>query len=223
MYFLNKPVGVAVSVDKSLKKAKESLATVKIKEKIGKEIIILAASKTFPKEDILTCKQAGIHNFGENYIQEAEEKFENISGIKKHFIGHLQTNKVNKAVKIFDVIQTIDSLKIAERINEEARLLKKCIHCFIEVNFAKEKTKFGISSEDTIDFISKLKKFQNINVVGLMTMAPKENFKGIKEFFDKTGLKYLSMGMSDDYIEAIKKGSNMIRLGRAIFGERLKK
>ena len=124
------PLKRAQVIEINVKRIIQEINKLKIKEKIGKEIIILAASKTFPKEDILTCKQAGIHNFGENYIQEAEEKFENISGIKKHFIGHLQTNKVNKAVKIFDVIQTIDSLKIAERINEEARLLKKCIHCF---------------------------------------------------------------------------------------------
>ena len=213
----------AHAIDINVKRIIQDINSLKTKERISREIVIIAASKTFPKEDIFYAKKAGIYDFGENYVQEAEVKFENISGIRKHFIGHLQTNKVKKAVKIFDVIQTIDSLKIAEKINEEAGLLKKCIDCFIEINFAKEETKSGIFPENTIDFISKLRKFQNINVIGLMTMAPKENFKEIKRLFDKTGLKYLSMGMSNDYLEAIKNGSNMIRLGRAIFGERFKK
>jgi PLP dependent protein len=210
-------------IEQNIKRIIEKINDLKLKEGLNKEIIIIAASKTFPLEDILICNKLGISNFGENYIQEAIDKFPKINGIKKHFIGHLQSNKVKKAVEIFDIIQTIDSFELAAKINKEAIKLNKKINILIEINFAKEETKSGIYPSEVFELIKQIRELKSLNLIGLMSMAQKEYFKEIKELFDKTNLEYLSMGMSDDYLEAIKNGSNMIRLGRAIFGERLKK
>jgi PLP dependent protein len=210
-------------IESNVKRIINEINKLKLKEGIDKEITIIAASKTFPLEDILSCKQAGISDFGENYTQEAEEKLPKINEIKKHFIGHLQSNKVKKAVEIFDVIQTIDSFELADKINKEAIKANKIVEVLIEVNFAKEETKSGIYPSSVFDLIKQIRELKSLNLIGLMSMAQKEYFKEIKELFDKTGLEYLSMGMSNDYLEAIKNGSNMVRLGRVIFGERLKK
>jgi PLP dependent protein len=207
-------------IESNVKRIINEINDLKLKEGIDREIIIIAASKTFLLEDILSCKQVGISDFGENYIQEAIEKFTKINDIKKHFIGHLQSNKVKKAVEIFDVIQTIDSFELAAKINKEAAKINKKIDILIEVNFAKEETKSGVYPSEVLDLIKKIRDLNNINLIGLMSMTKAEYFKEIKELFDKTNLEYLSIGMSNDYLEAIKNGSNMIRLGRAIFGER---
>lgn len=185
----------------------------------GRDVTIIAASKTFNRDNIIEAIDSGINDFGENYVQEAEKKLMGLD-VTKHMIGHLQTNKVKKALEIFDVIQTLDSLKLAKKIDEEAKNLSKIVPVLVEVNAGKEKSKFGIFPADTADFLKELGKFRKLDVIGLMTMARKEHFALMKKLFDSSNLRYLSMGMSKDYPEAIINGANMIRLGRAIFGER---
>jgi len=185
---------------------------------------LVAVTKTFPVETIIKCIDAGIKEIGENYVQEAENKFAIIGNkVKWHMIGHLQRNKVKKAVKIFDMIQTVDSYKIAEKINEECLKIGKIMPVLVQVNVSGDK--FGIDPEEVHIFLKELSTFENIRVKGLMCIAsfskPRDDFRRMKSIFDKAGLEILSMGMSDDYRIAIEEGSNMVRIGRALFGERL--
>ena len=184
-------------------------------------IKLIAASKKQSPLNILEAISYGIQEFGENYVQEAEEKQKIIGHIVKwHLIGHLQSNKVKKAVQIFDVIQTVDSIKLASLIDKEAKEINKIMPIMIEVNIADESTKTGIKKHKVFAFIDELKKFNNLKILGLMTMCHEEYFPEMHELFKQTNLSYLSMGMSSDYKEAILNGSNMVRLGTVLFGER---
>ena len=206
----------------------------RIKSEIPSNVKLVAATKTRTIEEINEAIRAGITIIGENYVQEALKKYEklNLSNVELHLIGHLQKNKINKALKIFDCIQSIDSYELAEAIDKRA---KKIIPVFIEVNIADEETKFGVKKEYLIDLIKKISQLKNIRVEGLMTMPyfddpndARPYFREMKALFEKIRLmnlpnvfmKYLSMGMSNDYKIAIEEGSNMIRIGTAIFGPR---
>ena len=202
----------------------------KIKSEIG-DVSLVAVSKRKPVLDIKEAINSGIKIIGENKIQEAEEKYRQLKDlfeknkVEFHFIGHLQTNKAKKAVEMFDLIQTVDSLKLAQEINKRAKQINKVQNVLIEINIGNEPQKQGINSDDVFEFIKNLKQFENINIKGLMCIHPfRENptpyFKKMKKLFDKTPLKILSMGMSSDYLQAIKCGSNMVRIGNKIFGER---
>jgi pyridoxal phosphate enzyme (YggS family) len=205
-----------------------------IKETIPKNITIVAATK---KQEISKINQAidsRIKIIGENYVQEAGGKYLKLKEkIRFHLIGHLQKNKVKKAVKIFDMIQTIDSKKIADDINKECKKENKIMSVLIEVNIAKEKTKKGCLPDKVIDLADYILKLPSLELKGLMTMAPyfsnpeksRPYFKKARKIFDKLRLKNpsidtLSMGMSDSYKVAIEEGATMIRLGTAIFGSR---
>ncbi|MEJ5285377.1 MAG: YggS family pyridoxal phosphate-dependent enzyme [Brevinematia bacterium] len=208
----------------------------RLKLGIPYSIEIVAVSKTFPPDAIKKVINSGITSIGESRIQEAEKKFLELKGFnfKKHLIGHLQSNKINKAIELFDVIQSIDSLEIAEKINE--RLIKReCIlPVFIEVNTSGEDSKFGISPEKSLEFVSEIIKFKNVKVEGFMTIGPNtQDENKIRKSFEllynirekvnqelKIALKHLSMGMSDDFEIAIEEGATIIRPGRIIFGER---
>ena len=201
----------------------------KIKETLPNNITILAATKTRTVDKILEAIEAGITIIGENYAQEAESKYEKLKGrVKIHCIGHLQTNKVKKAVKIFDCIQTIDSLKLAKEINKEAKKINKIMPVFIEINIAKEPNKTGCMPEDAKTLAEKISKLENLRLEGIMTMAPflednekaRPYFRQTKQIFDKLNLKELSMGMSHSYKTAIEEGATIIRLGTIIFGPR---
>ncbi len=206
----------------------------KIINETPSNIITVAATKTRTTDEIKQAIDAGITIIGENYVREAEEKYKVLKGkVKFHLIGHLQTNKVKKALKIFDIIQTLDSLRLAEEINKVA---EKPIDCLVEVNIGKEMSKTGVMPEKVIDFIKEISKLNNIKINGLMTMAPyfkdvektRPYFKEMKKLFDSINklsinnvdMKILSMGMSHSYNVAIEEGANMIRLGTAIFGEK---
>jgi len=201
----------------------------RIKAEIPKEVKILAATKTKPIEDIIEAINSGINLIGENYVQEAEEKFEKIKDFFKeknisfHLIGHLQSKKARKAVEIFDCIESIDSIKLAEKINNACRELNKKIDIMIEVNFGEEQ-KSGISIIGLDSLIEKIKNLQNINLIGLMCIPPigkaEESYRKMKELKDKYNLKELSIGMSSDYKTAINYGSTIIRLGTILFGKR---
>ncbi len=198
------------------------------------EITIVAVAKTFPAEKILEAAKSGIKIIGENRVQEAKEKFAQLGNIVEwHMIGHLQTNKVKDALKIFKLIHSLDSVKLAREIERRA---EKPVDCLIEVNTSKEPSKFGISPDELFQFYDNIKQFKKINILGLMTIGPgwaiqdpeasRPCFKILRELRDELAqacdqpFPILSMGMTSDFEIAIEEGSNMIRVGTAIFGTR---
>lgn len=205
-----------------------------ISKEIPPNVKIIAVVKTRSIQEIKEAIKSGITIIGDNYIQEAESKFSEFHNkIEWHFIGHLQRNKLKKAVKIFDVIETIDSLKTAKRLDKECKNQNKKIKIMIEINIAKEAQKNGILPKDLENFVKEILTLENLELIGLMAMGSftqnleisRREFKEIKKLFNKTkiicpDLKYLSMGMSSNYKIAIKEGANMIRIGTRIFGPR---
>lgn len=214
----------------------------KIKSEIPDNVTIIAACKGMAKEDIDEVINAGAVDLGENYLQEAEkicESFgENAKKVQWHMIGHLQKNKINRVLKIFDVIQTIDSKEIAVALNERVKKVGKVFPVYIEINIADEETKSGVKAEYEIveNLAKEISQLKYLRLEGLMAMEPQLDnpedsrpyFKKAKDIFDKikalnlpnVDMKELSMGMSDSYKVAIEEGSNMVRLGTIIFGER---
>ena len=195
--------------------------------------LLVAVSKKKSVEEIKEAIETGVQIIGENRIQEAEKKYKKLKDyfcdnkVEFHFIGHLQTNKAKKAVKMFDLIQTVDSIKLAQEIDKRAEQINKIQDVLIEVNISREPQKTGIIPEDTIKFLKSLSGFYNIKVRGLMCIPrfgkdSRPYFQLMKQLFDESKLEILSMGMSNDYKVAIEEGSNMIRIGTKIFGERNK-
>jgi hypothetical protein len=192
---------------------------------------LVAVAKGRPVEEVLEAIEAGVKIIGENYLQDAEKRFPAIgSKVKWHFIGHLQKNKVKKAVRIFDLIETVDSAEIAREIDKACASINKVMPVFIEINSGREENKSGVLPEKAEGLIKDISGFPNIKVLGIMTMGPvsanpedcRPYFKETKELFDKIrinhDIKYLSMGMSDSYHIAIQEGANIVRLGTALFG-----
>ncbi|MGQ9604529.1 MAG: YggS family pyridoxal phosphate-dependent enzyme [bacterium] len=200
------------------------------------EVAIVAVTKTVPPQRIQEAVDAGIQILGENRVQEALSKVGSVKGdITWHMVGHLQRNKVKKALDIFDLIQSVDSYDLAREIDCHSRQRNRRTDILIEVNTSGEPTKFGIRPDEALDLVSKLVEMPNINVVGLMTIGAFTDDEGtvrkcfstlreisetIRSSFKNLDLRWLSMGMSADYIWAIQEGSNMVRIGTAIFGER---
>jgi len=206
----------------------------KIRKELPSNIVIVAATKTRAIEEIKQAIPAEIEIIGENYVQEAESKQKELKGkVKVHCIGHLQQNKVKKAVEIFDMIQTVDSLKIAKEIDKRCRAINKIMPILIEVNIGKEENKSGCMPEDVEKIAIEISNLKNIKIKGLMTMGPvfdnpekyRPYFKEMKKIFDKikekripdTDMELLSMGMSDSYKIAAEEGANMVRIGAGIF------
>ena len=199
---------------------------------------MIAVTKTVSAEIVRVAIQAGAVLFGENYIQEAREKCGMLAEypVSWHFIGHLQTNKAKYAVKLFDLIHTVDSLRLATELDREARKIGKVQKILIQVNIGKEASKSGIDAESTEMLIRSLAAFPNLSVRGLMVIPPffdepervRPHFRGLRELRDslnKSGiagvsLDELSMGMTGDFEAAIEEGATMVRIGTAIFGER---
>jgi hypothetical protein len=199
------------------------------------DITIVAVTKTHPPAIIKTAVAAGIREIGESRVQEAEPKITEVGPIARfHMVGHLQTNKVKKAVRLFDVIQSVDSFKLAWEINRQAGLIDRKIECYIEVNCSGESQKYGVAPEDCLDLVRQVHVLDNIKLAGLMTIGPltddeeavRKAFRLCHELFLKAkeivGDEFdtLSMGMSDDFPLAIAEGSTMIRIGTALFGPR---
>ena len=189
---------------------------------------IIAVSKTFKIDHISHLIEFGHLHFGENKVQEALEKWTNVKksneNIQLHMLGKLQSNKVKFAVKIFDYIHSVDSEKIARKIADEENKIKKKIKIFIQVNIGKETQKSGINLEETMELLDICKSL-NLNVLGLMCIPPfdldsEKYFRELKYANDKFGLRELSMGMSNDYLNAIKYSSTFLRIGSKIFGNR---
>jgi pyridoxal phosphate enzyme (YggS family) len=202
----------------------------KIKNKKLKKPTIVAVSKTFPIEDIYPLINHGHEHYGENKVQEAIEKWQNIKddfpNIKLHMIGKLQTNKVKHAVKLFDYIHSLDSFKLAEKISSEQIKINKNIKIFIQINIGNEDQKVGIDIDQLESFYDKCTKDLGLKIIGLMCLPPKINdssnyFLKMKELLINVNLKELSMGMSSDYLKAAEFDSTYLRIGSKIFGERV--
>jgi len=200
-------------------------------------VMLVAAAKTRTPEEIMEAVSAGVTIIGENYVREAEAAREVVGDRAKwHFIGYLQRNKVKKAVALFDMIETVDSVKLAQEIDKRCALIGKVMPVLVEVNSGREEQKSGVLPEDVEPLVKALAAFPNIKVMGLMTMGPRfgdpedarpyfietrkifERLKGLN--LPGVEMKYLSMGMTNSYRVAIEEGANIVRIGTMIFGER---
>ena len=203
-------------------------------QELGKDISLVAVSKTKTIEDIMSAYNSGQRLFGENRVQELTDKYSNLpKDIKWNMIGNLQSNKVKYIASFVDLIHSLDSLKLAREINKQAEKNNRVIDCLVQIKISKEETKHGVSFDNFDEFYKNVKSLKFINIAGLMGMASftddknliKDEFKSISSLYKKLKLvdknfKYLSIGMSNDYNLAVNEGSNMIRIGSRIFGER---
>ncbi len=206
-------------------------------EELPPGVELVAAAKTRPATEILEAVDAGVKIIGQNYVNEAEAVWPAVgSRARWHFIGHLQRNKVKRAVKLFDMVETLDSLELASILDLECGKAGKIMPVLIEVNSGEEKQKAGVMPNDLIDFVKQLPDYKHIQVKGLMTMGPLANeAEGYRPYFRLTRklfesvkglnlpcikMQYLSMGMTDSYKIAIEEGANMVRIGSRIFGPR---
>jgi len=215
----------------SVQKYKDIISAIDKKleeQKINFTPKVIAVSKTFELEKILPLIEYGHLDFGENKVQEAIDKWSEIKkkkqNIKLHLIGKLQTNKVKHAIKLFDYIHSLDSIKLAKKIADEQLKQNKNLKLFIQVNIGNEEQKSGIKIDQIKDLIT-LSKQLNLNVVGLMCIPPvneepEKYFKKIKSLNEKYKLKEISMGMSSDYLKAVENSSTYLRIGSSIFGQR---
>ena len=201
------------------------------------EVTLIAVSKTKPVEMLQEIYDENIRDFGENKVQELCSKMEQLpSDIRWHMIGHLQRNKVKYIVGKVELIHSVDTYRLAEEINIQAKKQNVIVPILVEVNIAHEESKFGISTEDAILLVEEISKLENIRIIGLMTIAPyvenpEDNrlyFRKIKQLsvditnknIDNVFMEILSMGMTGDYMVAIEEGATMVRVGTGIFGER---
>lgn len=191
---------------------------------------IIAVSKTFTANEIMPLVEYGHLHFGENKIQEALQKWpkikENFSNIKLHMLGKIQSNKVKYLLPVFDYLHSLDSIKVAEKISLEEEKKNKKLKIFIQINIGNEFQKGGINIDDLNDFYLTCTKRFNLNIVGLMCLPPslkdpKKYFMLLNDLSKKFNLKDLSMGMSNDYMEAAECGASYLRIGSKIFGERV--
>ena len=189
---------------------------------------IIAISKTFNKDHILPLVEYGHTHFGENKVQEAIEKWPEIkkkkSEIKLHMVGKLQTNKVKFALQVFDFIHSVDNIKLAKKISEEQKKYKKKPKIFIQINIVNEKQKSGINKNDLNEFYNFCKEL-NLDIIGTMCLPPNDNnsdiyFSEMKNLNKNLELSEISMGMSNDYLNAVKYNSTFLRIGSKIFGLR---
>lgn len=219
----------------------ERIAT--IARRCGREpssITLVAVTKSVEIRRIREAYEAGLREFGENYLQEAVPKIRDLQGTARwHFIGHLQKNKANRAVELFHLIQSVDSLDLARKISARAQSLGRLQEILIQVDLSGEETKFGLPEARLFPTLEEMVRLSALCIVGLMTMPPwSSNPEDSRPYFrrlctlfqeiDKRSYpnwesKFLSMGMTDDFEVAIEEGANMVRIGRAIFGERGKK
>ncbi|MEO0102133.1 MAG: YggS family pyridoxal phosphate-dependent enzyme [candidate division WOR-3 bacterium] len=229
-----------MSIRENIKTLKERIEEICAKKGRKGEITIVAVTKGVPTEKIREAIACGIKIIGENRVQEAFSKYQIIGEeVAWHMVGHLQTNKVKKALQFFQMIQSVDSLHLALEIDRQAREKNKIIPVLIEVNTSGEETKFGIPPNQLFSLFENLLPLKNIKISGLMTIGPglavvnpeksRPSFRQLWELREKVREQFslppsdfhiLSMGMSSDYEVAIEEGANMIRIGTAIFGER---
>lgn len=203
-------------------------------------VTLVAVTKTRSIDEVNEAIRAGATDIGENKVQEIEEKYDKIQGdVRLHMIGHLQTNKVKYIIDKVDLIHSLDRDSLAKEIQKRAEQHEIVSEVLIQVNVAEEESKFGLKVDEAVPFIESLAKYKNIRVKGLMTIAPHQDnvddvrpiFKSLKQLFEEikeknyehVDMEYLSMGMTNDYQIALEEGSNIIRVGTGIFGERVYK
>ncbi len=201
----------------------------------AEKVTLIGVSKTVPAPRINTAIGAGLGDIGENRVQEALQKWEDVDPVRWHFIGHLQRNKVRDVLARFDLIHSLDRISLAQEIQRQAARLDMIVPCLIQVNVAGEESKFGIPPAGLMSFLRQLVSFSNIRVKGLMTIAPycadaekvRPIFRELRKMFEgqdypeEVSMQYLSMGMSGDFEVAVEEGANMVRIGTAIFGHRI--
>lgn len=208
-----------------------------VKSSIPNGITLVAVSKFKPAEDIMEAYKCGQRIFGESRALELVSKYEELpKDIEWHFIGHLQTNKVKYIAPFVSLIHSVDSVKLLDDINAEAKKNQRVIDCLLQIHISKEETKFGFTYEECRNVLNLVKSsgYENVKVVGLMGMATntedmnvvRTEFRGLRNFYDTVRSEYpsiciLSMGMSHDYVIAVEEGSTMVRIGSKIFGERI--
>ncbi len=193
------------------------------------EVTLVAVTKAIEVPAIEAAFAAGIRNFGENRVQEAKPKIEQLEALRPHLtwhmVGHLQTNKAKTALDIFDIIHSVDSLRLAEALSRRSQ---KKLPVLIEVNVSAEATKSGFPLPEVDEAVRQIGRLPSIEIEGLMTIAPwvsdaeevRPVFRQLRQLRDALGLRHLSMGMTDDFEVAIEEGATLVRIGRAIFGER---
>lgn len=226
------------SLEKNISNIKARIAAAAKRAKRNPEDIkLVAVSKNFSADIVQQAVDKGMTLLGENRVQEARSKYGLIDGnVEWHLIGHLQKNKAKHAVKIFSMIQSLDSLELAEEINRRADKIDKTIDVLVQINIGLEEQKYGINPAQAVEFVEKAALFSNIRIKGLMAIAPfKEDPEEVRPYFrqmhdifenlrkldiENVEMRYLSMGMSNDFEIAIEEGSNMIRVGTSIFGAR---
>ena len=203
------------------------------------EIVLLAISKTFPVESICAAAAAGVQKFGENRVQEAELKIPQLRETHKlewHLVGHLQSNKARRAAELFDMVHSLDSLKLASRLNQASLEIGKTLSVLLQVDLGKEETKFGADPDQIRELAEAISSLKGIKLDGLMTIPPYfEDPEDVRPYFAKLrklrdtleseqpgclGQQHLSMGMSHDFETAIREGATIVRVGTAIFGSR---
>jgi pyridoxal phosphate enzyme (YggS family) len=206
----------------------------KLLNELPKGVELVVAAKARTAKEVLEAVEAGIKIIGENYVQEAEKNYSVIENrVKWHFIGSLQKNKVKKAVRLFDMIQTVDSIEIAREIDKRCAQLGRVMPVLVEINSGREKQKSGVLPEDAEDLIAAISGLPNIKIMGLMTMGPRFGdpeesrpyFTTTREIFERikkqklpnVEMRYLSMGMTNSYHIALEEGANMVRIGTKVF------
>ena len=228
--------GTMGTVRENLLKVKDRIA--QAAGRVGKnpeDVKLVLVTKTIGLEQIREAIAAGVTTFGENYVQEARTKIEALGSTNTewHFIGHLQTNKAKYAVRLFNLIHSVDSIKLARELDRRSALEGRVVDCLIEVNLAGESSKFGADKNEVVDLAAEMTSLQHLSLRGLMTMPPySEDPESSRPYFialrtlkdqlerHQISLPELSMGMSADFEVAIDEGATMVRVGRAIFGER---
>ncbi|NLX90076.1 MAG: YggS family pyridoxal phosphate-dependent enzyme [Firmicutes bacterium] len=222
-------------IRENLEKIKKRLALAAAKRGIPvTDITLIAVTKTVPPDAIREAWDLGVTDFGENRVQEALPKIKTFPrGPRWHFIGHLQTNKVKQVLPVFDLIHSVDSLKLARAIQKEGEKLNKRVNVLVQVNIGAEESKFGFSYEEVLPALEEMAGFSALKILGLMGIAPffpdpehtRPYFRRLYRLFNDikvagAEMKYLSMGMTNDFEVAIEEGANMVRLGTALFGPR---
>ena len=222
-----------MSIAENLSRVRERISAAAARSGTDPESIsLVAVTKTVDVPRIQEAIQAGVTDIGENYVQDSVVKFETIGrAVRWHMIGHLQVNKVRHALPIFDLIQSVDSINLAKEIGRRSLALGKVSRMLVEVNISGEATKFGVQPVDTLAFCEAVAGVEGVELAGLMGIAPfvddpsaiRRSFANLKALWDRLPAehrKWLSMGMTSDFEIAIEEGSNMVRIGTAIFGPR---
>lgn len=224
-------------IERNIIDIKENIKEALIKSGRSDDVELLAVTKTVGVNKVEEAIKLGINNIGENRVQELEKKYDEIGNrVNYHMIGHLQSNKVKYLIGKTKLIHSLDRMSLAKEINKRSKNKDLITDVLIQVNVAEEKTKFGLKTEEVLSFIEKVLVYENLNIRGLMTIAPHiDDEKELRKIFrslynlrediisrnyKELSMDYLSMGMTNDYKIAIEEGSNIVRVGTGIFGER---